>query len=75
MNVLAVPGGPTVPELAAAGVARVSVGGSFSLVALGAVARAGRELLEQGTYSFFELAGDGRRAAASAFVPAAGSAG
>jgi 2-methylisocitrate lyase-like PEP mutase family enzyme len=75
VNVLAVPGGPTVPELAAAGVARVSVGGSFSLVALGAVARAGRELLEQGTYSFFELAGDGRRAAASAFVPAAGSAG
>ena len=75
VNVLAVPGGPTVPELAAAGVARVSVGGSFSLVALGAVARAGRELLERGTFSFFELAGDGRRAAASAFVPAAGSAG
>jgi 2-methylisocitrate lyase-like PEP mutase family enzyme len=67
VNVLALRGGPTVAELAAAGVARVSVGGGFSLVALGAVARAGRELLEQGTYGWMELAGEGRKAAANAF--------
>jgi 2-methylisocitrate lyase-like PEP mutase family enzyme len=69
VNVLIVPGGPTVAELAAAGVARVSVGGAFSLVALGALARAGRELLEHGTSTFFDLAGDGQRIAAAAFTP------
>ena len=72
VNVLARPGGPTVAELAAAGVARVSVGGAFSLVALGALARAGRELLDRGTYSFFDLAGEGRDAAAVAFAPRPG---
>jgi 2-methylisocitrate lyase-like PEP mutase family enzyme len=70
VNVLILPGGPTVAELAAAGVARVSVGGAFSLAALGAVVRAGRELLDQGTYSFFDLVRDGRQAAAAAFTPA-----
>jgi 2-methylisocitrate lyase-like PEP mutase family enzyme len=68
VNVLVRPNGPTVAELAAAGVARISVGGAFSLVALGALARAGRELLEQGTYSFFALAADGRAVAEAAFV-------
>jgi 2-methylisocitrate lyase-like PEP mutase family enzyme len=67
VNVLAVPTAPTIAELAAAGVARVSVGGSFSAVALGAVARAGRELLEAGTYGWMELAGEGRQLAARAF--------
>ncbi len=52
LNVLAGPGGPTVPELAAAGVARISVGGSFSYVAVAAVATAARELLEQGTLGY-----------------------
>lgn len=42
VNVLLVSGGPTVPELARAGVAHVSVGGALQLVALAAVARAGR---------------------------------
>jgi hypothetical protein len=37
------------------------------MVALGAVARAGRELLDQGTYSFFDLAADGREVAGAAF--------
>jgi 2-methylisocitrate lyase-like PEP mutase family enzyme len=54
INVLARPGLPPVAELARAGVARISVGGSFSQVALAALARAGRELLDQGTYSFLE---------------------
>jgi 2-methylisocitrate lyase-like PEP mutase family enzyme len=69
VNVLVLPGGPLVAELAAAGVGRVSVGGAFSAVALGAVARAGRELLEQGTYGWTELAQEGRKLAAEAFAP------
>ena len=35
-----------------AGVARISVGGSFSYVAVAAVATAARELLEQGTLGY-----------------------
>ena len=67
VNVLTVPGIPPIADLAAAGVARVSVGGAFAFVALGAVARAGRELLDQGTYGWLEGAGDARRVVASAF--------
>ena len=67
VNVLVRPDGPTVAELASAGVARISVGGSFGFVALGAAARAGRELLEQGTHSFLDLAADGRAAASASF--------
>ena len=66
VSVLLFPGGPTVAELAASGVARVSVGGAFSYVALGAVARAARELLESGTYGA-ELAAEGRQQATTAF--------
>jgi 2-methylisocitrate lyase-like PEP mutase family enzyme len=66
VNVLLSPGGPTVAELAAAGVARVSVGGAFSFVGLGAVARAARELLDSGTYGG-ELAAEGRQQASTAF--------
>ncbi|HEX6475996.1 MAG TPA: isocitrate lyase/phosphoenolpyruvate mutase family protein [Acidimicrobiales bacterium] len=66
VSVLLLPGGPTVAELAAVGVARVSVGGAFSFVALGAVARVARELLESGTYDM-ELAGEGRQQATAAF--------
>jgi 2-methylisocitrate lyase-like PEP mutase family enzyme len=66
VSVLLLPGGPTVPELAAAGVARVSVGGGFSFVALGAVARAARELLESGTYGM-DLVAEGRQQATTAF--------
>ena len=53
VNVLALPGVPPVAELAELGVARVSVGGAFSLVALAAVAGAGRDLLETGTYGYW----------------------
>jgi 2-methylisocitrate lyase-like PEP mutase family enzyme len=66
VSVLLFPGGPTVAELAAVGVARVSVGGAFSFVGLGAVARAARELLESGTYGT-ELAAEGRQQASAAF--------
>jgi 2-methylisocitrate lyase-like PEP mutase family enzyme len=67
VNVLAMPGGPTVPELAEAGVRRVSVGGSFAFAALGAVVEAARELREQGSYGFLDQARAGRSAARAAF--------
>ena len=68
VNVLTFPGGPSVPELAAVGVKRVSVGGAFSLVALGAVAEAARELLHKGTCGWWDLAGTGRQVAHAAFT-------
>jgi 2-methylisocitrate lyase-like PEP mutase family enzyme len=67
VNVLALPGAPTVPELAAAGVSRVSVGGAFAFAALGAVVEAARELRGEGTYRFWEQALVGSKAARSAF--------
>ena len=67
VNVLTVPGLPSIAELASAGVARVSVGGAFAFVGLGAVARAGRELLDQGTYGWLEVARDARKTVAEAF--------
>ena len=57
MNVLVLPGMPSVSELAEAGVSRISVGGAFAFAALGAAAAAGRELLEQ---RHLRLLGDGR---------------
>jgi 2-methylisocitrate lyase-like PEP mutase family enzyme len=67
VNVLALPGGPSVAELADLGVARVSVGGAFAYAALSAVVEAGRELIDEGTYGFWERAGVGATAARSAF--------
>ena len=54
VNVLVFPGVPPIAELDALGVARVSVGSGFALAAYGALAEAARELLEQGTYGFWE---------------------
>lgn len=42
----------TVAQLAEAGVCRISVGGSFARAAIGAMMRAGREVLEQGTFTY-----------------------
>ena len=56
VNVLVLPGVPPIAELAELGVARISVGGGFALAAYGALAAAARELLEQGTYGFWEVA-------------------
>lgn len=67
VNVLALPGAPTVAELAEIGVKRISVGGAFAFVALGALTHAARELREQGTYGFWELARPGSAAAKAAF--------
>jgi len=67
VNVLLLPGGPTVAELAGAGVRRISVGGAFSYVAAGAVAAAARELLEEGTTGFMAQVVDGARVARRAY--------
>src|SRR6188472_570401 len=68
VNVLGRPGAPSVSELAAIGVRRVSVGGAFAYAALGAVVEAARELLDEGTYGYFERAGIGLQAGRSAFA-------
>jgi 2-methylisocitrate lyase-like PEP mutase family enzyme len=68
VNVLVLPGGPSVPELAAAGVSRVSVGGSFAFGMLAALAEAADELRGEGPYTFLDRAGAGRALARSAFV-------
>jgi 2-methylisocitrate lyase-like PEP mutase family enzyme len=67
VNVLALPGTPTVTELAAMGVKRISVGGAFAYAGLGAVAQAATELREQGTYGYWEQARSGSAAARAAF--------
>jgi 2-methylisocitrate lyase-like PEP mutase family enzyme len=67
VNVLARPGAPPVSELAAAGVSRVSVGGGFAFAGIGAVVEAGLELLNEGTYNFWDGARTGWQSAHSAF--------
>ena len=67
VNVLARPGAPSVAELAGAGVSRVSVGGAFAFVGLGAVVEAARELLDDGTYGFWDTGATGAKAARQAF--------
>ena len=67
VNVLALPGGPTVAELAEAGVRRISVGGAFAFAAYGALVEAARELLDKGTYGYWERAKAGRAAVQEAF--------
>jgi len=67
VNVLARPGAPTVKELGALGVARISVGGALAFAAIGGWIDAARELREQGTYAYFEQMGKGSKAARDAF--------
>jgi 2-methylisocitrate lyase-like PEP mutase family enzyme len=66
VNVLALPGAPTLARLAELGVARVSTGGALAYAAYGALAQAARELLDQGTAGYWERAGVGREAVAAA---------
>jgi 2-methylisocitrate lyase-like PEP mutase family enzyme len=67
VNVLALGGSPSVPELAKAGVARISVGGSFAFAAYGALVNAAAEVRDQGTYQYRDLAKVGAEACARAF--------
>jgi 2-methylisocitrate lyase-like PEP mutase family enzyme len=50
VNILAMPGSPSIPEMKTLGVARVSLGGGPSRVALGAVRRLARTLRDEGTF-------------------------
>jgi 2-methylisocitrate lyase-like PEP mutase family enzyme len=59
LNVLTAPGLPSVAELAAAGVSRVSVGGAFAFAAYGALLDAATELRDDGTYGYLERARHG----------------
>jgi 2-methylisocitrate lyase-like PEP mutase family enzyme len=52
VNVLALQGGPSIAELASAGVRRVSTGGALARASYGALVTGARELLDQGTSSY-----------------------
>jgi 2-methylisocitrate lyase-like PEP mutase family enzyme len=54
INVLALPGGPSIGELASVGVRRVSTGGALARAAYSAMERGGRELLDAGTSTYLE---------------------
>jgi 2-methylisocitrate lyase-like PEP mutase family enzyme len=56
VNALILPGGPSVPELFEAGASRVSVGGAIAMAANAATLDAARELLVDGTHTFWSKA-------------------
>ncbi|MGI8937592.1 MAG: isocitrate lyase/PEP mutase family protein [Iamia sp.] len=70
VNVLMLPGGPTVSELADLGVGRVSVGSAFALVASDAAATAAKEFLIDGTARFWDNAARGMAVSARALSSA-----
>jgi hypothetical protein len=49
-------------------VSRISIGGAFAYAALGAVVEAAEELSDEGTYTFWERASVGAKAARAAFT-------
>ena len=67
VNVLVRPGAPTIAELGALGVSRISVGGSFAFAAIAAVVDAATELRDEGTYGYASATGQGIKAARQAF--------
>jgi 2-methylisocitrate lyase-like PEP mutase family enzyme len=56
LNVLILPGGPTVPELFEAGATRISTGSALALVAQDALFQAARELQDSGSHEFWSRA-------------------
>lgn len=68
VNVLALPGGPTVAELASVGVRRVSTGGALAGAAYAALVAGAEELLAEGT-SRYAAPGAPRQAMKAAFSP------
>jgi 2-methylisocitrate lyase-like PEP mutase family enzyme len=66
VNVLTVPGGPTIEQLASVGVRRVSTGSLLASAAYGALVAGARELLEEGTSRYTER-GVSRELLAAAF--------
>ncbi|MBA2360837.1 MAG: isocitrate lyase/phosphoenolpyruvate mutase family protein [Actinobacteria bacterium] len=73
VNVLALPGWPTVTELASVGVRRVSTGSSLAGSAYGALMAGARELLADGTSSYAER-GASKDDLRAAFAPDGGAA-
>jgi len=69
VSVLALPGTAPVAELGAIGVRRISVGSAFAYAALSAAVDAGRELLDHGTYGYWERSRAGSTAVRAAFGP------
>lgn len=69
VNVLALPGCPSVDELAGAGVARISVGGALTYVAYGALIDAATELRERGTYGYWDAVAAARSTIRTALSP------
>lgn len=67
VNVLALPGVPSVAELADIGVKRVSIGSAFLWTALGAVVEAATQLKDAGTFGYFERMRTGARVGRTAF--------
>jgi len=59
VNVLLLRDGPDVGQLAALGAARISTGGAFHALALAAISRSARELLEEGSHDFLAEAAEG----------------
>jgi 2-methylisocitrate lyase-like PEP mutase family enzyme len=68
VSVLVRRGSPSVAELAQLGVSRISVGGAFAFAAIDGLVSAARELLDQGTYGYYEHTAAGARAARQAFA-------
>ena len=66
-NVLSLPNGPNVEELAGVNVARISVGTAFFNVAMNALATAAREWRDEGTHGFWPAAIGGMVATKDAF--------
>jgi 2-methylisocitrate lyase-like PEP mutase family enzyme len=67
VNVLLMPGGPNVGELAELGVSRISIGGALAYAAIDALVEAAQELRDQGTMGYSARSVRGREAARAAF--------
>jgi len=67
LNVLALPGAPSVGELASIGVARVSTGSGLYWAAMGGLVTAARELFDRGSYTYWRGAAVGREEGRRAF--------
>ncbi|MFZ0250667.1 MAG: isocitrate lyase/phosphoenolpyruvate mutase family protein [Acidimicrobiales bacterium] len=68
VSVLVLPGAPTVGELAALGVSRISVGGAIAVAAYGAAINAVTELRDNGTCGYWDLAAVARPVIGDAFT-------
>jgi 2-methylisocitrate lyase-like PEP mutase family enzyme len=67
VNVLLVPGAPTVDQLAELGVSRISIGGAVAAASYGYAIEAVRQLRETGTANYWDLAGTARPVMLEAF--------